>query len=699
VPTTKAFPLLLPNTQDEGTLEAQERKSIGAIPGNQQSTPKIKQITLLKSLLDPKQLQMSNHVFVKGLLSAEGGFWVPTDDEELNPIRHAIGIGQRPLIEAFMDYGVKYAKTCHPSYLLPVVRCMKELSEKYPDLVESMFKKSSYAPALNHGYINSQMIVAGSQYRMWFKSLLMFYFPGRGLKKSNNLDDYCKPVFSLRSQLPIRAATFISLAQVTVSTEDPTLPGGDFSANIAKRYLPHMRGVFYAAIANGCMLIVYEIVQFSYDKKRYLRSPYNYMDLITYITCVTGCIMFLNERPPVGAVDSGPHQTEALSFAILALYLNLLFELRIFKQLGIVVNMIFNIAQKIIWFLMILGFFMISFTLALQHLLHTRQYRPACIIKDSNTTNTTNTTDMTCDLEDYSGGYPTNVFAALTDTYFFLVGRYEPVGNSLDKGSTSFRIMMLIFFLFTAILLLNILIALMNDAYDHSKSQGEVAWLKQLSMVISEVERFWMIKRDREESDYFPDYIYYYAPEQDAEIYESKEQITDKSNLSPENKFLMDTMTERYDRLSAAHDDMRKEFEENQEARSELLLVGTKSFMDAMAVKYDRLLEAHYPMRKESEKNQKVQSESVLEGTYPAVGVKGGQPSKNTAPAIDPDLDDEIASARKHWIALRTRMKTIHAVKNFKREYTIEYARLDKSDQDTVDGKDTDDSQNNIDKS
>ncbi|KAF9110687.1 hypothetical protein BGX27_006012 [Mortierella sp. AM989] len=768
IPTTKAFPLLLPNTQDESTLGAQERRSTGSTSGSQQPNPEIKQTTLLKSLLDPKQLQMSNHVFVKGLLAAEGGFWVPTDDEELNPIRHAIDIGQRPLIEAFMDYGVKYAKLCHPSYLLPVVRCMRELSEKYPDLVESMFKKSSYVPAHNHGYINSHMIVAGPQYWMRLKSLLMFCFPNRGLKKSNNLDDYYKPVFSLRSQLPIRATTFISriqtffsgnriskfpvtvdeetkrsrskfthkvyvcpfpmlseyqakkrwnsrmksafttiagkdyfgnpamnatlrfkwqkygqfywllrfslvflfavlmatitIAQVTVSTRhDPTLLQADSSKEIAARYLPHMHGVFHAAIANGCLLIVYEIVQSAFDKKRYLWSPYNYMDLITYIICVTGCIMFLNEKPTVDGVDSGPHQIEALSLAILALYLNLIFELRIFKQLGIVVNIIFNIAKKIIWFLMILGFFMISFTLALQHLLHTRQYRPACIPKDSNTTDTTNTTNTTCDLEDYPAGYPTNVFAALTDTYFFLAGRYEPVGNSLDKGSTSFRIMMLIFFIFTAILLLNILIALMNDAYDHSKSQGEVAWLKLLSGVISEVEQFWMIKRDREESDYFPDYIYYYAPEQDAEIYESKEQITDKSNLSPENKFLMDTMTERYDRLSAAHHAVNKKLEEEiQDQKNSLGL--------------------------------------ILQDICQAVGIKEDQSSKNAASPIDSeninDADGAPLDVVNNWAPLRMRMETIRALNNLigqplpvrsrTIEYTMEGAQTDNGGQDTA---------------
>lgn len=45
--------------------------------------------------------------------------------------------------------------------------------------------------------------------------------------------------------------------------------------------------------------------------------------------------------------------------------------------------------------------------------------------------------------------------------------------------------MMAIFFFFTSILLLNILIALMNDAYNEAKDQGQLAWLKQWSEVIA----------------------------------------------------------------------------------------------------------------------------------------------------------------------------------------------------------------------
>ncbi|KAF9357797.1 hypothetical protein BGX26_003058 [Mortierella sp. AD094] len=570
-----------------------------------------REMTLLTSLLDQMFLQKANHVFVKGLLAAEGGPWIPSDDVDLNPIKRAIEIGNRPLIEAFIEYGVKYAKSRHPAYLTPVVQCMEQLSHQYPDLVAYMFKLTAYVPAHNHGYLSSHINVAGPQLRVRFKRFLRFKIQD---EISVSLDDYDKPVFSLRSQLPLqttdltkaRIAQFpkeedkeakrrqlkishkvyvcpypglskygpskpwcngfttiagkdyfdnaamqatlrykwqkyafyywfirffvvlvfailmvtIMAAQITVS-EIPIDANAttNWSENIQDRYLLNWRPVFMTAIATGAILLCYEFMQFLDDWWKYIRSPYNYMDVTTIVINIVGCAYLLTKKPTGKPDDEGPDQIPALSFAILAIYVNMLLELRIFKPLGIVVNIIFNIGRKIVWFLLILTLFLVSFTLALQHLLHTRRYHLACIIGDT----------QDCPLKDYPGDYPPNFFEALTDTYFFLAGRYDPVASSLTEGSTSFRIMMLIFFMFTAILLLNILIALMNDGFELSQKQGEVAWHKQLSEVIAEAEAF-----------------------------ESGHRISSKSKLSPENQFLMNV----YDKITAVQQAQGQKLEE-----------------------------------------------------------------------------------------------------------------------------------------
>lgn len=52
-----------------------------------------------------------------------------------------------------------------------------------------------------------------------------------------------------------------------------------------------------------------------------------------------------------------------------------------------------------------------------------------------------------------------------------------------------------------------------------------------------------MTSSDRQNCNYFPDYIYYGASEQEAELYESRYYIASKSNLSIENRFLIDTVS------------------------------------------------------------------------------------------------------------------------------------------------------------
>ncbi|KAG0321897.1 hypothetical protein BGZ99_003622 [Dissophora globulifera] len=581
-------------------------------------------VTLLTLLLDQSYLQETNHQFVEGLLNTANGDWIPRDNKDLNPIKRVIESRDGALVEAFVNYCLKNAKKYHPAYLMPVIQCVNELSDQYPSLLADMFRKASYVPVYNYEYVASHAVIANPQHGRYFASKLKFWrwFNGTKFEKSNNINDYEKPVFSLRSQLPFRAIGLLSFLGVYTSVSEMRLEdfpiepyvikdekkkmiyvspfpklsmyepnqqwfkghesvksafteiaGRDFfdspamkatldfkwhkfgfyywalrflvvliffllvilisamqittsaSDDIAMRYLINWRPVFQTAIAFGLILIVYEFVQFLESPKKYTSSPYNYMDLAAYVMPVIGCILFLQTK--VGSIDHetgtdrGPAQIWVTSFAILALYMNVLFELRVIKELGIVVNIILNITRRIVWFFLIFGLFLVSFTHALLHLMHTGRH--STCPPDG------------CDGSDYPDEYPRNFFGALAATCFFLAGRYDPISTLFDSGSTSFHIMMVIFFFFTAILLLNILIALMNDAFNESKDQGQLAWLKQLSEVISEVEIFLMSRGARQNRNYFPDYIYYVASEQEADLYESKFNIV-------ENRFSSNTV-------------------------------------------------------------------------------------------------------------------------------------------------------------
>ncbi|KAF9937280.1 hypothetical protein BGZ65_001607 [Modicella reniformis] len=123
-------------------------------------------------------------------------------------------------------------------------------------------------------------------------------------------------------------------------------------------------------------------------------------------------------------------------------------------------------------------------------------------------------------------------------------GRYDPVSDSFDKGSVGFSFMMAVFYFFTAILLLNVLIAIMNDAFNESATEGNIAHWKLLSEVIAEVETHAMLEQSLKKADYYPKQIFYRASEEEALEFHSEYSITDISNLSAENRFMVETSKE-----------------------------------------------------------------------------------------------------------------------------------------------------------
>ncbi|KAF9291458.1 hypothetical protein BGZ68_003878 [Mortierella alpina] len=628
------------------------------------SSPRPSVVTVLTLLMDHPHLQTANHLFVEGLLNSANGDWIPRDNKTLNPIKRAIEARNGNLVEAFIDYCIKNAKKYHPAYLMPAVQCLNELSDRYPDILANMFRRASYVPAHNYRYVSSHAIIANPQYSEWAKAKLKFWnmFSSKSFKKSNNINDYMKPVFSLRSQLPFRAASLLHILNIETSMRDKreerfpveadtseedkntlqspyshkiyvapfpklsmygpyrpwfkerqsaksaftNIAGQEFfdspamvatlefkwhkfgfkywlsrfstvflffalvsaitglqihtaspprdgrvptEDELMARYLRPWHPVIEVTIAIGFILIGYEVMQFIDSPRKYISVPYNYMDLAAYVMPVVGCFLLLKARTMSemnsDKFDGGPSQIWVMSFSILALYMNILFELRVVKQLGIVVNIILNITRRIVWFFLIFAVFLISFTHALLHLLHTRRYRPECV--DG------------CTGDGHLDKYPTNFLRALSATYFFVAGQYNIIEDSFDEPDVGFHIMMVIFFFFTAILLLNILIALMNDAFTESRDQGQLAWLKQWSEVIAEVEIYLMTQGTRQNRNYFPDYIYYGASEQEAESYESKYYIANKSNLSIEGRFLIDTVSNEQIAAQKAHREVQRD--------------------------------------------------------------------------------------------------------------------------------------------
>ncbi|KAF9984200.1 hypothetical protein BGZ75_004221 [Mortierella antarctica] len=98
-------------------------------------------------------------------------------------------------------------------------------------------------------------------------------------------------------------------------------------------------------------------------------------------------------------------------------------------------------------------------------------------------------------------------------------GRLDPVSDELGSDDWAFHLMMAIYFFFTVIVMLNVLIALVNVAF--MKSDATLRVIKCRLYYIEKAENLsYHIPHFRQTYDWFPKEIYFYATAQEVEEYE-----------------------------------------------------------------------------------------------------------------------------------------------------------------------------------
>ncbi|KAF8982719.1 hypothetical protein BGZ52_001584 [Haplosporangium bisporale] len=118
-----------------------------------------------------------------------------------------------------------------------------------------------------------------------------------------------------------------------------------------------------------------------------------------------------------------------------------------------------------------------------------------------------------------------NMNSSYTDFYDFNDrvnegGRYDPVGQEMDSENWVFLTLMLFFFLFTVILMLNVLIALLNVTFSQGDETWRLVWLANRLRYCESAETLsWRIPGFRQWYGYFPKYIYYTASPQQVKAF------------------------------------------------------------------------------------------------------------------------------------------------------------------------------------
>ncbi|KAG0235706.1 hypothetical protein BGX31_004179 [Mortierella sp. GBA43] len=260
---------------------------------------------------------------------------------------------------------------------------------------------------------------------------------------------------------------------------------------ILQVYLPdfrHLRNAFIAIIALSAVFLWLELSRAMRSWTRYKTPSYNVAGIFAYLLPMIAAI----DQLVIITMTNLNGNAKILSFSVLAVFVNMLYELRINKMVCKYVMIIQRAIVEIAAFFLIFGVGIATFTIAILHVLH------AC-------------PNGSCD-GDPASEYPTQFFGALSTTFFFLAGRFGPINTELSSPDWSFRIMMILCYLFTNIVMMNVLISLFSMTFIKGDDYWRLTWLECRMHNIEAAENMsYHIKGFRDSMGYFPKEIYYTA--------------------------------------------------------------------------------------------------------------------------------------------------------------------------------------------
>ncbi|KAF9972320.1 hypothetical protein BGZ73_004579 [Actinomortierella ambigua] len=498
-------------------------------------------ISVLTNLLEPWYPPDFSTKFIASLLQSGRCTWVPRSDNTTNPIEAAIKHKNAAALKSLLDYCTSMAHRRHPLYLAPIEQCFKELVSKYPEHLQATLRNTSYIPARGVEIYNQYVTLSTYAWRpIWLKLVGIFDPTSRV-----SLGDYPEPTisFQIQSNISTRTAVrpttfsisrpvalekpddwkvyvapFPSLVTLDSFSQFIKLAGKDGFDNAALmsllRFKLWQHGLYYWCSRLLMLLAFYGIFlamvvthvarstapeSIGDPSTLYLnhfwkamigivfaaelcltpsnscgsnRSPYNYIDLISIgITTTCFAVTLISHW-----TNDSPRQFPLTSFAILGTYLHLIAETRIFKRVGTIVNTLLLIIKRIWDFFLLFSVVVIGFTHTLVFYFHAFQTPPK--------------KDDACGKQEGEQGtkYPHGAMSAFTTTLFFLAGRYDAIGNDFEAADYQFLVLIMGFYFFVVLFLLNVLIALMSDALNRSRKEGEQAWRKQLAEALAEGE-------------------------------------------------------------------------------------------------------------------------------------------------------------------------------------------------------------------
>ncbi|KAG0301760.1 hypothetical protein BGZ98_008067 [Dissophora globulifera] len=330
-------------------------------------------------------------------------------------------------------------------------------------------------------------------------------------------------------------------------------------------------GLFVAIIIQAIGFLWLEFLQALQSWTRYEGSMYNMLDIVAFLLPLAGSVVQL-----VNIYTGNNGNIQVISFSVLAVALHLLFELRIIKSVCKYVTIIQKAIVEIQVFFIVFACGILAFAVATLHM------TTACAYTGDCKTCVPDLTDPTSPANCTAVDFPKNFFFAVSATYFFMSGRYDPVANEFtDLSNWGFQIMMIAFFFFTVILMMNVLISLVNVAFDKGGDSWRLVWIESRLRYIESAENMsYHIPGFRQTYNCFPDVIYYTATETQVKEYRDKYFKTSPDDVQEEVRpyqtdesifkgWVRDSSEDGGDKKKEVEEEEDEENEENEKSREE----------------------------------------------------------------------------------------------------------------------------------
>ncbi|KAG0044357.1 hypothetical protein BGZ83_010417, partial [Gryganskiella cystojenkinii] len=264
---------------------------------------------------------------------------------------------------------------------------------------------------------------------------------------------------------------------------------------------------YIAIIVLGSIFLWLEMLQAIRNWHRYKRSSYNFLDLIAYGLPIIASI----DQIIINRIGESQGNTRILSFTVLIIFVHMLFEARVQEGICKYVTIIQEAVVEIKVFLVIFAAGLLGFAVAILHLFHGK-----CPMGPMG--------DCLVNVQDSNSTFPDNFLSAVSSTYFFMGGIYDPVSENFKGTDWAFHLMMAMYFFFTVILMLNVLIALINVAFIKGGDGWRLVWIESRLQYIEAAENMsYHIPGFRDAHDnYFPNVIYFTATWKQIKDYKEK---------------------------------------------------------------------------------------------------------------------------------------------------------------------------------